>query len=94
MGRITSSKIFATSLNLNQVELSFKICNTVFENIDEIKECFNIILNGDEFQDVNTINLASGHIKIIEGNNFKFWHSFFHKISRLFFYGRLQKKGH
>lgn len=68
--------------------------NTVFENKKEIIECLKVILNGDEFQDVNTISLASGHVKVLESNNFNFWISFFQEImpSVDFLYGQLQKR--
>ena len=53
---------------------------TVFDNKEEIKECFQRIENDDDFQDENTISFAGAYIKILENNNFNFWLTFFHKI--------------
>src|SRR5215469_8255307 len=43
---------------------------TVFDNKEEIKECFQRIENDGDFQDGNTIFVASGLIKTLECNNF------------------------
>ncbi|XP_069683566.1 zinc finger MYM-type protein 1-like [Periplaneta americana] len=68
--------------------------NTVFAFKEEIKECLRVILNSDEISNINTISLASGHIKTLESKNFTFWLSFFHKVMPHvdILFGQLQKR--
>lgn len=54
-----------------------RVVNTVFENIEQLKECFEKLQNSNNTQ---TVNEASGLLRLLNDNNFIFWLGVFHPI--------------
>src|SRR5215469_2661102 len=71
-----------------------KSVNVVYTHKEEIKECFQFILNDENFQDTNTTTFAYAYIKMFDDSKFIFWLNFFNRIMTHvdILYGQLQNR--
>lgn len=77
----------ATRWNFNS-----RLVNTVYENLDDLTECFESITTGS-FDDI-TVREASGFLRMLQDVDFKFFLQLFHQIMPHvdILYQKLQKK--
>ncbi|XDV11419.1 hypothetical protein PO909_000365 [Leuciscus waleckii] len=70
-----------------------RIVNTVYENLDDLIECFRSIATDISF-DSNTVREASGFLRMLQDEDFKFFLHLFHQIMSHvdMMYQQLQKK--
>jgi hypothetical protein len=63
---------FNTRWNFNS-----RVVNTVYENINELKECFKELQKSKK---IPTVQAASGLLRMLNAKHFLFWLSSFHRI--------------
>ena len=78
----------ATRWNFNS-----RVVNTVYENLDDLIECFEAIRTDGSF-DCTTVREASGYLRMLQDDDFKFFLHLFHQIMPQvdIMYQQLQKK--
>ncbi|XP_062234379.1 zinc finger MYM-type protein 1-like [Platichthys flesus] len=78
----------ATRWNFNS-----RVVNTVYENLDDLIECFEAISTDGSF-DCTTVREASGYLRMLQDDDFKFFLHLFHQIMPHvdIMYQQLQKK--
>jgi hypothetical protein len=54
-----------------------RVINTVYENINELKECFKEL---QKSKNIPTVHAASGLLRMLNDKHFLFWFFFFHRI--------------
>ena len=54
-----------------------RVVNTVFENKDALIECFKVLQTVNSHQ---TVDAATGLLRMLNDDDFQFWLSFFHRI--------------